>query len=123
MRKREPTDTQEGTKMTAAEIIAKAEEIRMEQGFGYIGIRTQEEAFELGALNHNSVIWIDGEETEDELDGVCCTMISSERLVRMHLDGYYWGGHTALIAGDRIEYGEDEGEIIISGPQVVYIVK
>ncbi len=89
----------------------------------YVGIRTQEEPFELGALYHDSHIWVDGEDTGDELDGICCTSLASSS-AQKHLDGnYYFGDHIALIIGSGYEWGEDEGEIILHDPQVVYIIK
>lgn len=41
------------------------------------GIRIQEQGFELGTVDHNSKVWVDGEETEDELDGICAINLNS----------------------------------------------
>lgn len=113
--------------MTGKEIAAIAEELRQNGEYEYYGIRTQEECFALGEIEHLSHIWNDGDETDEELDGISCTTITS-RAVSMHGEGNsrlgkYYGGHIAIIAGNEIEYGEDEGEIIIRNATVVKIIK
>ena len=113
--------------MTGKQIAAIAEELRQNGEFEYYGIRTQEEAFELGEIDHLSHVWNDGDDTGEELDGISCTAIAS-RAVSMHGDGTstmgtYYGEHIAIIAGNDIEYGEDEGEIIIKDATVVKIIK
>ncbi len=97
--------------------------------YGFVGIRTQEQPFELGDINHLSVVWEDGEETEEELDGISVTDIRS-KYVAMHadnkkdgLDGFYYGDHVAIIAGYSAEGGGDEGELIIKDAVVVEILK
>ena len=94
--------------------------------YQYVGVRTQEEPFELGEIDHVSSVWDDGDETDEKLNGVSTTNIHSSAL-RMHTDcdpryGFYFGDHKAIIAGDFAEYGEDPGEIIISDPVVVEII-
>ena len=96
-----------------------AEELSEE--YEYVGIRIQDVPFELGALNHNSRVWVDGEETEEELNGACAISVTArgwERLVDM-----YYGDHIAIIVGDTAKYGEDAGEIIIEDAEVVRIIK
>ena len=94
--------------------------------YGYIGVRTQEEPFELGEVEHRSSVWVDGDETDGKLNGVSATNVNSDAL-EMHTDGdprygFYFGDHKAIIAGNFAEYGEDPGEIIISDPVVVEII-
>lgn len=91
--------------------------------FSRFGIRIQEQAFELGAIDHNSKVWIDGEETDEELDGVCaCDLNSPEASEALNGKGYF-GSHIALIAGDGYEYGRDAGEVILSDAEVLFIIK
>lgn len=103
--------------MTANEIKALMDEYSEE--YGIVAIRTQEEEFEMGTICHNSRVWIDGEETDEELDGVCGTVVKG---LEYHLDTYY-GDHVAIIAGDYYGYGEDPYEVIIRDAEVINIIK
>lgn len=82
-----------------------------------IGIRVQENEFKKGEILNNSYIWIDGEMTDDELDGTCAVNLDDAELAK----GYY-GDHIALIAGDYTEWGQDLGEIIITNAQVLEVL-
>ena len=58
---------------------------KYELDYNYIGIRVQEEEFELGSMDHVSKVWVDGDETDEELDGVCVmdrTMVSLSYLTQ-----------------------------------------
>ena len=104
--------------------------------YKYIGIRTQEEPFELGDMQHQSVVWRNGDETNKKLGGISATNIKSEA-VAAHSDikkdhlkmrnyrnsGYYYGNNVAIIVGNEAKRGSDYGEIIIKKPKVVRIVK
>lgn len=104
-------------KLTQA-MINKALEIAKEASWDYevVGVRVQEMPFELGEMDHVSKVWIDGEETDEELDGVCATDVNN-----LSVNEYY-GEHVAVVAGNYFEYGEDIGEIIIKDAQVIAIV-
>lgn len=114
--------------MTTSELKTLIETVTEDDLHCYFGVRTQDEPFEMGAMDHVSHVWVDGEETDEELDGVSVTDIDSRKL-RMHCDDYnalegrYAGSHCAIIAGNRAEMGEDEGEIVIQDPVVIYIIK
>lgn len=101
------------------ELINKAreivEEMELDNKYGYIGIRVQEQPFELGALDHVSHVWDDGDDLGIELNGVCVTSINSRVFPE------YYGDHIALVCGDCAEYGEDAGELILSDAVVEYI--
>ena len=43
--------------------------------YEFIGVRVQEQEFELGAIDHVSHVWVDGDETEEELNGICVKKI------------------------------------------------
>lgn len=90
--------------------------------YEYVGLRVQEEPFELGALDHVSHIWVDGDDTGEELDGVCVLTLTSEIFDWTKLAGAYFGSHAAIIGGFRASYGEDLGEIIIEDPEVTEII-
>lgn len=104
--------------------------------YKYIGIRTQEEPFELGYMQHQSVVWRNGEETSQRLGGVSATNIKSEsvsahsdikkdysKLSKYRNNGYYYGNNVAIIVGNEAKRGADYGEIVIKDPKVVRIVK
>ena len=96
----------------ARKIVA---EMDLDSKYGYIGIRVQEEPFELGEMDHISHIWDNGDDTGIELDGVCATDINSVMAPE------YYGEHIAIICGNHAEVGEDVGEIIIRDAVVEYI--
>lgn len=112
--------------MTTAEIKAIMQEIIDEGEYSTVAIRTQDQPFELGRIDHCSKVWVDGEETDDELDGISASTIDG---ADMHADdyspfrGHYYGEHCAIICGDERTWGEDAYEVIINDPVVVRIIK
>lgn len=113
------------SKPTTQEIVAKAEELWGDIDQMCIGVRTQEQPFELGPIDHNSVVWEDGDETDEELDGISVTSVESPS-VRMHASDHpagscYFGEHVALVAYDEYEAGYDDGEEVAEDAEVVYI--
>lgn len=102
------------------DMIAKIQEVAEEAFYDYevVAVRVQDVPFELGAIDHVSHVWIDGEETDEELSGICGT--SSDLLTGAP---EYCGEHIAIIAGNEYEYGEDFGEVIIRDAQVIEILK
>lgn len=109
--------------MTIAELKEMIDNNDWDIEFEKFGIRIQEQPFDLGSIDHNSKVWIDGEETDEELDGVCSINLDAPEAVEC-LNGYgYFGNHIALIASDSYEYGQDVGEIILKDAVVLYIIK
>ncbi len=106
--------------MTNTETLNLINELRYENEF--VGIRTQDETSEVGECCKESNIWVDGEPTEETLNGTCCTSCRSERDIEKHLKLYY-GETVILIGGQRMEYGEDDGEMIIENAKVLAIVE
>lgn len=108
-------------KLTAAmieEIRNTIEEMQLEDEYEYIGVRVQEQPFELGEIDHISKIWIDGEETDEDLSGICTTKVDSIAMLPYE----YFGEHVAIICGNYAEYGEDVGELIIEDAIVSAII-
>lgn len=103
------------------EMINKAREIAEEANWDYevVGVRVQDVPFELGKMDHVSRVWVDGEETEEELDGVCVTKVAD---LTAKAYGEYFGEHAAVVAGNKFSYGEDLGEIIIKDAMVIAIL-
>jgi hypothetical protein len=110
--------------MTASEIKKIAEKYKDE--YEYVGVRTQEEAFKLGTLEHCSSVWDDGDETAEMLDGISVTDVDSVAL-KMHtgedmMCRSYYGDHLAIICGNYAQMGDDAGELVISDPVVVEVL-
>lgn len=106
------------TKREAIEnIINRIEEIRENSEYEYIGVRVQENEFTKGEILDNSFVWVDGEMTDEELDGTCAVKLEDVKLA----NGYF-GDHVAIIGGDYMEYGQDLGEIIIRDAEVLEVL-
>lgn len=101
------------------EIMKIAEEYNM--NYEKIGIRFQDEDFELGPIDHVSNVWVDGEDTGEEMDGISVFDVAA--LDRASTEPYEWFDHIAVIGGNDYVYGEDAGELVISDPVVLSIIK
>lgn len=102
-----------------SKMIERTKELADELFYDYevVGIRVQEVPFELGDMEHRSYVWVDGDETDEELNGVCVIKAEFAELASI-----YFGDHVAVIAGNSYSYGEDDGEIIIEDPVVVEVL-
>ena len=93
-----------------------AEEMDLSWDYEFVGVRVQEQGFELGAIEHLSHVWDNGDDTGVELDGICAC-----KLDRLGVNQYF-GDHVAIICGNEAECGEDDGEIIIRDAEVVKVI-
>lgn len=109
--------------MTVAELKEMIDNNNWDIEYGKFGIRIQEQSFELGAIDHNSKVWVDGEETDEELDGVCAIDLDSPEAFETLNGNGYFGSYIALIASNSYEYGFDAGEVILKDAEVLYIIK
>lgn len=100
-----------------ADTIAEVEDIMFDEGYTYAGVRIQEQPFELGELDHESVRWVNREETDEGLGGVCVTDIHD-----LATSLWYFGDHAAIVCGNSMEWGNDPGERIIHDPVVVMVL-
>ena len=102
--------------------------------YDYYGIRTQKQEFQLGEIEHKSSIWIDGDETEEQLDGICTWLLYDRFYDERHNDIenalVYQGEHIAIIASNYADGGEDTNEMIMrpvyrkgNGPYVVKVIR
>lgn len=106
--------------VVSREMIQVVKDMAQDPGreYEYIGVRVQDGVpFELGKMYHVSHIWDDGEDTGEELPGVC--VIDGRRA---ELSAAYYGGHAAIIGGNRAEWGYDDGELIIYDPVVLAVL-
>lgn len=108
------------------EMIEKAKAaIEADEMHEVFAIRTQNVPFEMGKIDHKSLVWIDGDMTDEELDGISATVIDAddiERSLNRHSREGYDGEHVAILAGGYSVPGEDTGEIIMEAPDVIAIL-
>lgn len=106
--------------MMNAEMIKNIKKVAEEMGlswdYEFVGVRVQEQDFELGTIEHLSHVWDNGDDTGVELDGICVCSLD-----RLGVNNYF-GDHVAIICGNDAEYGEDDGELIIRDAEVVKVI-
>lgn len=105
--------------------------------FEYIGIRADSRDYQIGDVMDNShQLFQDadcgGELVEEgpyagfydagELDGTCALKISEDTVEEMIGRVKTYGKKIYLIGGDSMEYGYDDGEIIIRGAEVIAVL-
>lgn len=123
----------QGSVVSTQDILRVIDEGDFEFEFEYLGVRTQYEPFTLGPIDHESHVWIDGEDTGEVLDGISVTSVRSPEIA-MHANdesssearrakGSYAGFYTAVIGGNKASSGDDPGELVISDPTVLYVFK
>lgn len=93
-----------------------AEEMDLSWDYEFVGVRVQEQEFELGTIEHLSHVWDNGDDTGVEHDGICVCSLD-----RLGVNNYF-GDHVAIICGNEAEYGEDDGELIIRDAEVVKVI-
>jgi len=91
--------------------------------YNYYGIRYHyNKDVKIGDYTNNSNIWIDGDATDDFLNGVCTLDIremvendySVEEIFEAANEYSYEGGEVIVLAGNQAENGNDEMELIIN---------
>lgn len=106
------------TKREAIEnVMNRIAEIKESAEYEYIGVRVQENEFTEGEVLDPSFVWVDGEMTDEELDGTCAV-----RLEDAELANGYFGDHVAIIGSNSMEYGQDLGEIILRDAEVLEVI-
>nr|DAP79036.1 MAG TPA: hypothetical protein [Caudoviricetes sp.] len=109
--------------------------------FAFYGIRATTEEHLAGEELSNSFVWIDGEKTEEELDGISTMGIkdlTEEAVIRAikclgrdaceyfgvkaNVFHSYVGQNFVLIKGDSATAGDDNGEWVIKNPVVVAVL-
>ncbi|WP_409036815.1 hypothetical protein [Mannheimia haemolytica] len=111
-----------------------------EDCFAVYGLRATTDVHQVGDELGNSFVWVDGEKTDEELDGICTMGIQNadeagllnaiKNLGRdvckkfdVEFKGFqsYCGQNFILVKGDSARGGEDKGESIIRNPIVVAV--
>lgn len=100
----------------------------------HIGIRFDEHEYQMGDELENSHNWVDGNWTDESLNGTCAVDIAEAwsydsldelketAIKRPNKNGGYLG-YEYIIAGVSSEIGEDECERIIRGAEVIGIIE
>ena len=112
--------------MNAQEIQSIVEKLNLYEDYEYVGIRTQEESFELGTIVHESLIWDNGEMTDETLNGISVTDAKDHKALTQHTgeharSSYFGSNHAIIVSNSLVGYGEDFGEMIVANAKVVYI--
>jgi len=75
----------------------------------YFGLRVVDEPAEIGEQLAPSFVWVDGEITENELNGTCAIKIDAENgdideniAEALNRAGIYYGKHILVIAGNAM---------------------
>ena len=101
----------------------------------HIGIRFSDEEYKLGDDVENSHNWVDGDWTDEELDGASTVNVAEPwsydsldelketAIKRLNKAGRYPYDYAYLVAGTSSDYGEDTNESIIRNAEVVGILK
>lgn len=121
--KNDAHETPHRTKRKTRKMIITAEQIHeiaksviaKNYDYEYIGLRIQESNYgqEVGdEIEHCSRHWIDGDMTDDEIDGICAVNVAAAAKKVLSFGGYI-GTIVIVIGSNRSEYGEDDGEIIL----------
>ena len=87
-----------------------------EYDYDYVAIRICPDVVEVGQTLEPSFVWVDGEITEEVLEGTCGINIQSNAACG------YFGKCMAIIGGYYAEYGEDVGELIVKDAVVIAIL-
>ena len=100
----------------------------------HIGIRFDANEYKMGDDLENSHNWVDGNWTDEELNGTCAVNIAEAwsydsldelketAIKRLNKNGGYIG-YEYIIAGYSSEIGEDDCEVIIKGAEVIGIIE
>ena len=84
--------------------------------YNFVAIRVCPDMVEVGQKLEASFVWVDGEITDEELEGTCGIDIESKASCG------YFGECLAIIGGYDAEYGEDAGELIVKEAEVISIL-
>ena len=100
-----------------------------------IGIRHDDNVYQLGDELENSHDWPEGNWTETELDGACAIDVADAysydsldelketAIRRLNDSNEYLNENVYLISGTSHEYGNDPNEVILRNPEVIGILK
>lgn len=87
-----------------------------------IGLRVQEDDIDSKGdiMRHKSYVWIDGDITDDQLEGVCA--VDVEDADKLSKYSGYPGNYVYVLGSVRARGGNDPGEIIMINPVVLDLI-
>lgn len=103
--------------------ISKIKELIENEEFEFYGIRKDDAEYSVGDTCENSHSWRSDGTDNGELDGTCAIGVKAgtiESVIAQSKE--YYGSHLYLIASDRKEMGEDQGEYIMSDAVVIAVL-
>ncbi|AOH47499.1 hypothetical protein BCS37_03130 [Selenomonas sp. oral taxon 920] len=102
----------------------------------FIGIRYDDNVYQIGDELENSHDWPEGNWTETELDGACAVDVMNfggdyqdldelkeHAIEQLNDSNEYLNENVYLISGTSYEYGNDPNEVILRNPEVIGILK
>lgn len=112
--------------------VEKATAAILDTDYSYFGIRAVDEILAVGDTCQDSRVWSDGDATDETLDGASATAIRvsnyTDAAINAALEAAekankpYHAAHHYIVAADRMTYGKDLGEIILTGAVVIAII-
>jgi len=90
--------------------------------YEYYGVRWVEDDLAIGATAPVSRVWVDGDPTDEVLDGACAVQVRTAQDIEHALAGGSYMGKPVLLGCNRMSYGEDAGEIVMEDAIVLALV-
>ncbi len=89
-------------------------EIIEDDRYEYYGVRWVEDELAVGQVAPVSRVWVDGSPTDDPLAGACAIRVrTADDIERVLSAGSIYFGAPVLLGSMEMEYGEDDGEIVM----------
>ncbi len=111
--------------ITTAQQIHEIAKKLPDYDYDYVGLRVQESDYDLvvgDKIDHQSNVWIDGDMSEDLIDGICC--INADAAAGRILSfGAYMGNVILCLGSNQATRGEDDGELILWDAIVLDIIR
>ena len=108
--------------LVTMEVAVKIKNVIAADAYDYYGVRIADEGepATVGQVtSYQSAVWIDGEETEEKVNCVCC--IKAGYVISARSLPVYIGDKVIVYGANFQEFGEDEGELILRSPVVLAI--
>ena len=110
------------------EMIEEIMKAVSETDYEYYGIRVDNgKNYCIGDRTDDSRIWIDGDPTDETVDGTSCVGFrfnaeKNDLESALSIAEKYYGDRIYLIGSNSMEYGEDAGEYILKDAEVIAVL-
>jgi len=111
--------------ITTAKQIHEIAKTLPDYDYDNVGLRVQESDYGMivgDKVSHFSQVWVDGDMTEELLEGICC-IGASEAARRTLSFGAYSGNVILVLGSNRADSGEDDGELILWDAIILDIIR